>query len=86
MYYQRSVAYSRTLLCLFVLLVMPMMVEAENTLSERTYRSLSAIHELMDKEHYDEALGKLRALASSVSFIHRTSPLRLQLLAASQAH
>jgi tetratricopeptide (TPR) repeat protein len=57
----------RIWLYLIILFGAPITADAADGLSERTYRNLTAIHELMDKERYDEALDRLHALSSTVS-------------------
>ncbi len=52
---------------LLVLLGVTLAGSAADKLSERTYRQLAAVHELMDSQRYEEALERLHALSSSVS-------------------
>lgn len=67
MHFTKAIRRCCSLLGLLVLLGVPMAGSAADRLSERTYRRLAAVHELMDKERYEEALERLRALSSLVA-------------------
>ncbi len=67
MHFTRAIRRCGRCLGLLALFGVPMAGFAADRLSERTYRQLTAIHELMDNQRHEEALERLHALSSSVS-------------------
>ena len=64
----RLISGSGILVGLLLVVLSSRFVLADSALlSEQTYKRLSAIHELMGEEKYEEALSKLDALAPTVS-------------------